>query len=137
MTKRTALHIMIGLLVPVIVMSCKTGEVDLSSCRPLVTENDNGKEISVKKGETVCVKLLARLGTGFGWQVEKSPALVKQLGKPLQFQEKKGEPGSAEFQVFQFTAQDAGKGDLELVYRRPWMKNVPPEKSFKVTLTVQ
>jgi len=138
MIKKTAVYTMIAILAAVLGgMSCKTGEIDLSACRPLVTESDNGKEIQMKKGDTICVKLRAQLGTGFGWYVEKSSPLLKQLGNPLQIQEKKGEPGSVEFQVYQFTAQGSGKGELELFYKRPWMKNVPPEKSFKVSVTIQ
>ncbi len=137
MKKRTSLCIMLGLLVSVFGwMSCKSGEIDLGSCRPLLTEDDNGKEIPVKIGETVCVKLRAQLGTGFGWQLENIPTQIQQKGKPLQFQEKKGGPGSTEFQVFQFTAREAGKADLKLVYKRPWVKDAAPEKSYKVTLSV-
>lgn len=118
-------------------ISCKSGAIDLNSCRPLVTEADNGKEFTMKKGDTICIKLRAQLGTGFGWYVEKNAPLLKQLGNPMQMQEKKGEPGAVEFQVYQFTAQDGGKGDIELFYKRPWMKNTPPERTFKVTVTVQ
>ena len=98
MIKKTAVYIMIALLATVLGgMSCKTGEIDLSACRPLVTEADSGKEIQMKAGDTICVKLRAQLGTGFGWYVEKSSSLLKQLGNPMQMQEKKGEPGSVEF----------------------------------------
>jgi inhibitor of cysteine peptidase len=138
MIKNTAVYMMIALLAAVLGgMSCKTGEIDLGACRPLVTEADNDKEIQMKTGDTICVKLRAQLGTGFGWYVEKSSPLIKQLGSPMQMQEKKGEPGSVEFQVYQFTAQGSGKGELELFYKRPWVKNVPPEKTFKVRLAIQ
>ncbi len=95
------------------------------------------QEISVKKGDTVCVKLLARLGTGFGWQVEKSSPLLKQLGNPLQIPEGKGGPGSADFQIFQFTAQEAGKAELGFAYKRAWEKKSTPEKQHRVRVIIE
>jgi len=138
MIKKTAVYILMMILAAMLGgVSCKSGEIDLSDCRPLVTEADNGKDVTMKKGDTICLKLRAQLGTGFGWYVEKSAPNLKQLGSPQQMHEKKGEPGAVEFQVYQFTAQDAGKGAIELVYKRPWVKNVQPEKSFKVSVSVQ
>lgn len=118
-------------------ISCKTAEVDLSACKQMITEDMQGKEISVKIGDTVCVKLLARLGTGFGWQVEKSSPLLKQLGNPLQIPEGKGGPGSADFQIFQFTAQEAGKAELGFAYKRAWEKKSAPEKEFGIRVSIE
>ncbi len=117
-------------------LSCKTTEVDLSGCRQIVTEDMQGKELSIKKGDTLCVKLLARLGTGFGWHVSASSPLLKQLGNPMQIPEGKGGPGSADFQVFQFTAQDAGKAELSFEYKRSWEKKQAPEKQITIRVSI-
>ncbi len=119
------------------IISCKTTEIDLSACKHLVTEDIQDKEISVKKGDTLCVKLLARMGTGFGWHVEKSSHLLKQLGNPLQIPEGKGGPGSADFQIFQFIAQEAGKAELSFVYKRVWEKKSTPEKQHLVRVIIK
>ncbi len=118
-------------------ISCKTAEVDLNACKKIVTEDMHGKEISIKKGDTLCVKLLARLGTGFGWQVETSSPLLKQLGNPLQIPEGKGGPGSADFQIFQFTAQEAGKAELAFAYKRTWEKKSTAEKQHQVRVIIE
>lgn len=119
------------------IISCKTTEVDLGGCKKMVTEDMHGKEISIKNGDMLCVKLLARLGTGFGWQLETSSPLLKQLGNPIQIPEGKGGPGSADFQIFQFVTQKAGKVDLGFAYKRVWEKKSTSEKQYQVRVIIE
>jgi predicted secreted protein len=119
-----------------VIPSCKSAEVNLSTCKKIVTAEDQGKDIAIKKGDTLCVKLIAQMGTGFSWQVEKSSPLLKQLGNPLQIPEGKGGPGSADYQIYQFTAQDTGKTILGFSYKRPWEKASAPVKSFEIRVDI-
>ena len=118
--------------------SCKSTEVDLSTCQPLITEADNGKESQMEKGSILCVRLPAQMGTGFAWQVKKITPLLKSQGDPVQISARKDEKvGGFEDQVFKFSAVEAGTGELELVYKQAWEKNQQPQKSFKVTVTIR
>ena len=44
--------------------------------------------------------------------------------------------GKTEFQVYQFTAQEVGSCKIKLNYKRRWEKNVEPEQTFEITVTV-
>jgi len=39
--------------------------------------------------------------------------------------------------TLRFEAASAGRTELELAYRRPWEKNVPPIETFKLTVVVK
>ncbi len=119
-------------------LSCRSTGIDLSNCRPLVTEADNGKETQMEKGNILCLKLPAQMGTGFAWHVKNVTPLLKSQGDPVQVPtEADKKVGGYEDQVFKFSAIEAGAGELELVYKRAWEKSVQPLKSFKVTVTIR
>ena len=43
-------------------------------------------------------------------------------------------PGSGRFQTFEFPVVGAGQGWLQLVYRRPFEKDVAPAKAWSIFL---
>ncbi len=45
--------------------------------------------------------------------------------------------GAGGTEVFTFKARTTGTATLEIGYARPFEKDVPPEKTFKVTITVK
>jgi predicted secreted protein len=99
----------------------------------LVSESDNAKAYSLKKGDIVKITLNAQLSTGYGWQVT-SLSGVEQYGE-IQVTTS-GIPGGIDVQNIMFKALKAGDGFIELKYLRPWKKDDAPLKYFKVSLTV-
>ncbi|MCX7679783.1 MAG: protease inhibitor I42 family protein [Spirochaetes bacterium] len=126
----------LALCIMMLIFSCKTKDIALNKCTQIVSENMEGKEIVLKKGDVLCVKLLAQLGTGFAWHIDKTSPLIKVTEPPLQIPEGKGGPGSADFQIFQLIAKESGKTDIRFEYKRVWEKN-PPLKRFAVAVSIE
>jgi len=82
--------------------------------------------------------LLTNPGTGYSWQIIKNdPDKLKSLGdsvlKPIEAEA----PGASENQVFRFLAQNLGSTMLELHYLRPWERNLPPLKTYKINVQIR
>lgn len=103
-----------------------------------VTEDDNGKEIQVARGDTITVRLRAQLGTGYAWYVTSGPgSLLEQSNqRPKIESDRNSGPGSSEVEVFQFTARRSGRVRLEFSYRRP-AKDSAAQKTFHVLINIQ
>lgn len=103
--------------------------------QPLTTvmDKDNNGQVQVPLGGMLVVRLDAILGTGYGWELAtvnrevlepSGPPTIEPTGTP--------QPGGVEKQVFRFRTLKAGSTSLELYYRRPWEKDVPPQKTFRL-----
>ncbi|MEW6211958.1 MAG: protease inhibitor I42 family protein [Acidobacteriota bacterium] len=103
-----------------------------------VTDKDNGKKISLAKGNTLIVRLEARPGTGYGWRVAKNDAeKLKPEGEPTEESPGKEVIDGTEYQIFRFKAVSRGTVFLELHYVRPWEKDAPPEKTWSMEAQIR
>jgi len=92
---------------------------------------------TLDRGDALVISLPATSGTGYTWQAYPvARGFVKQIGDPA-FERDSTMPGASGHQVFHFGVEGSGSGTLEMRYLRPWEKDKPPAKVFKVTLTVQ
>ena len=102
-----------------------------------ITVRENKNELMLRKGDTFVIKLERQAGTGFSWQIANNDnAVLKPKGEPSVEKSGDGKPGGTELQVFRFHAKAAGTSDLELHYLRPFDKDKPPARTFKLTLQV-
>jgi inhibitor of cysteine peptidase len=102
-----------------------------------ISLDDNGHEFTLDRGDALVISLPATSGTGYTWQAQPvAGGFVKQVGDPT-FERDSTMPGASGHQVFHFGIGGSGTGTLEMRYMRPWEKDKPPAKVFKVTLTVQ
>jgi inhibitor of cysteine peptidase len=102
-----------------------------------VSLDDNGQEFTLERGDALEVSLPATSGTGFTWQAAPiAGGIVTQVGDP-EFKGGSAMPGGSGRQVFHFARGAVGIGTLEMHYIRPWEKNTPPAKVFKIMLTVR
>ena len=116
--------------------SCST--MPVPQVPTIVTDKDNGRQIVIAKGGTLAVRLEATPGTGHSWKLVKiNPELLKALGEPT-FENSGGRiPGAIEHQVFRFEAQASGASVLEMHYLRPWEKDVPPLRIYRITVEIR
>jgi predicted secreted protein len=119
-----------------ILMSCASGPA------VTITEGDNGKTITVNRGDLFEVKLKAQLGTGYGWQQKSAPDIIEVKGAPRQAvtpgkEKDKVEAGGFELQVFTYRALKLGKGDISYEYRQPWNKGARALKTYRVSLEIK
>lgn len=103
-----------------------------------VTDKDNGKIIALSRSNLLAVKLPMSAGTGFGWTVVKNNAQqLAPVGKAEIIPGKDPKiVGGPLTQVFRFEAKKAGKSELELHYQRPFEKEKPPAKTFKIVVQI-
>ena len=100
------------------------------------TLDDDGKSFTVARGATFAIKLTAQSGTGYTWEVTKvDGAALTQTGKKVT-EGTPQTPGAAQREVFHFTAAAQGTARIELALRRPWETDMPPAKTFHVSVTV-
>ena len=103
-------------------------------------EKSNGKTVAVAMGKTVVVRLEGNITTGYSWTVKKLDGdALKQDGKVEYEPTKTARPrvGSGGTFVATFKTVKPGKATLTMAYARPWEKDTPPIKTFKVTVTVE
>ena len=102
-----------------------------------ITVKEEITELKLTKGETFELKMEAHGGTGYSWHVAKNDeAVLKLLGKPTVEKLGQPRPGGPELRVFRFHAEAIGSCDLELHYQRPFDKEKPPERTYKLTLRI-
>ena len=102
-----------------------------------VSLDDNGQEFTLERGDALEVSLPATSGTGYTWQAAPvATGIVTQVGDP-EFKSDHAMPGASGRQIFHFARGAVGMGTLEMHYLRPWEKNTPPAKVFKIMITVR
>ena len=102
-----------------------------------ISQDDNGREFTLDRGDALEISLPATSGTGYTWQAEPvAGGFVKQVGEPA-FALDSAMPGASGHQIFHFGIDASGTGTLEIRYLRPWEKGAKPAKVFKIMLIVR
>jgi predicted secreted protein len=101
-----------------------------------LTMADDGRQISLREDQTLILSLPANPSTGYRWDVVKTDQLIvtrNQEGES-QFLPASDQPGAVVYQVLRFKALAEGQNTLTLAYRRPWLRDVPPLRTFSVNV---
>jgi predicted secreted protein len=109
----------------------------------VVVVHEKDRKATVAHGEVLIVKLPAKLGTGYGWQVAKNEkSRLKIDGEPkvedIPAEDQKNvKLSGTQYQVFRFLPGEAGQDELVMEYRRPFdAAEKPPKRDFKLDVTV-
>jgi predicted secreted protein len=102
----------------------------------IVTERQNGTTVELSLGQRLVVRLATRAGTGFSWAPVAPSSGVLRLAKS---ETRRGPsiPGAAAAQIFTFVPVGPGSANVEFSYRRPWLKDRPPARSYKLRVVVR
>lgn len=138
-------QVLSGLLTVLCITTCFDIAIQATACSPnpglcsekIVTDKDNGNQVIAGKGSILTVRLKVNLSTGYSWQVVNNTSQLQLIGEPLLEQSEEGVPGKVEHQVFRFEAVTSGSSKLELNYVRPWEKDVPPVKTYRINVHVR
>ena len=92
-----------------------------------LTENSNGKMLTVSPGSLLAIKLSANPSTGFQWVPTISGGADKGLSKigstfAIPHDTPEGQAGTPGTEIQVYTAQLPGIYELKLSYERPWEK---------------
>jgi len=111
-------------------------------CKPVtikVSENDAGSTLEMKAGDSLEIILQANPTTGYRWEVASNDtSVLKNIG--IEYQADKvpsGIVGSGGKTIMRFMAIKEGETFLQLVYRRPFEKDMPPVKKFELIVVVK
>jgi len=102
-----------------------------------ITQEDNGKEISVKPGEKIRIELKELGSAGYGWYVEN---LDKEH---LEFVSKEtkviseGKVGAPVMAAWLFKAKKKGSSDIKMDYYRVWEGKDKATEHFSIKLTIE
>jgi predicted secreted protein len=105
-----------------------------------VGDSDDGSTVTVAVGDEVEVVLESNATTGYGWELGglSDPAVLERLDnvyRPAPNPERV--VGRGGWDTWRFSAAAAGTSVVRLEYRQPWMKDVEPERTFRVTVVVE
>jgi inhibitor of cysteine peptidase len=131
---KTAISALMVLLLGLgLIMACTPAAQDSLK----IGEQDAGKTVTLKMGDTLVVSLEGNVTTGFNWvPAPQEPALLQQVGEPevTPVSDLVGASGTI---VLKFKAAAAGQTLLRLDYKRPFEQDTPPVKTFEVTVIVK
>ncbi|MBL8548659.1 MAG: protease inhibitor I42 family protein [Hyphomonadaceae bacterium] len=100
-----------------------------------------GQTIAVAVGERFAVQLVGVPTAGYLWAPTTTPDFLEASGQgggpTTAAQRRPGFTGGNHWEVFYFTAKEAGSGELRLEQRRPWETGGPPANSFAVTIIAE
>lgn len=100
----------------------------------VISAADAGKTVSLALGSRLTVCLEAQPGTGFGWEPDAGSTSLLSLASVAAGHASM--PGAGQTQCLSFVAGSSGKGQLDLVYRRPWEKEIALAKRFSIGVKV-
>src|ERR1700676_3934967 len=96
-----------------------------------ISQDDNGREFALDRGDALEISLPATSGTGYVWQaLPIAGGVARPVGEPA-FALDNATPGASGHQIFHFGIESTGTGALEMLYLRPWEKGSQPAKVFK------
>jgi len=102
------------------------------------TIDDDGREMELKKGQTLVVTLEGNPTTGYSWEVADplDEQVLRQVGE-AEFKAESEALGAGGVQILRFEAVNAGQITLKLVYHRPWEKDVEPLETYSLQVVVR
>ena len=97
------------------------------------------ESVRLVKGGDLTVRLQTTPGTGFGWKLVKTDTnFLEHLGDTiLPGVVKERQVGRPQDHEFHFRALKSGVSRLEFLYARPWEKNVPPLKIYRLKVKIR
>lgn len=102
----------------------------------VVTESDDGQNVTIKVGRTIAVELIGVPTAGYMWTPVETPAFLEAAGDyggpTSSAQLEPGFAGGNHWEAFLFNVTGAGEGVLRFEQRRAWESDEPPADEFSV-----
>jgi len=101
-----------------------------------LSENDSGKTVEIRVGDELDVILPGNPTTGYVWEVSSLDSTVMRLDKS-DFFANDNAFGSGGIEIIKFQAIAAGTSVVRLIFHRSFEQNMPPLKTFEVTVIIK
>ena len=106
----------------------------------IITEDDNGKIIKIKKGESFYLRLKENPSTGYSWQLSLSKGLslfnTEYYPPDSSKSSQRLTVGASGLHSWKIKAIAKGNQQVKGIYRRSWEKETGREHTFKVDIKV-
>lgn len=117
-----------------LLMACGTQTTEPKTVK--VTEDDDNSSLDLRVTDVLEVTLESNPTTGYQWEMIGDVSYyLRQLGK-VEYEPRGNSMGSGGSNILRFEAIRTGKMKLEFVYRQPFNKEGPAEKSFGLFVTI-
>jgi inhibitor of cysteine peptidase len=97
---------------------------------------DSGTTVKMSTGEKFQIVLDANATAGYKWDITSTENPVIKLVNSA-YKVNSDLIGAGGQQIYYFAVSGKGKTKLQIVYRRPWEKDVKPVKTFDITIIGQ
>jgi len=101
-----------------------------------LTENDSGKTVEIRVDDELEVILPGNPTTGYVWEVSSLDSSILRLNKS-EFLASDKAIGSGGMEIIKFHAFASGTSEVRLIFHRPFEQNIPPLKTFEVTVIIK
>jgi inhibitor of cysteine peptidase len=137
---RSGILVLFILLVSFILAStptalCASSSTENQNQNKVITDANNGKLITLQKGQTFSLKLAENPSTGYAWQLHLSKGL--KLVSNEYVPGSSGALGASGTHVWTIKAVKNGYQQVNAVYKRPLEKTTPQDKRFKLRVIVK
>ncbi|KKG05726.1 protease inhibitor I42 family protein [Methanosarcina mazei] len=102
----------------------------------IITEAENGKSMSIKKGELFILQLSENPSTGYSWELNVSEGLNILSDRYSQEEAPEGQVGVAGIHSWTIEAVSEGSRQVNGIYKRPWENTTGTEENFTLTVEV-
>lgn len=102
----------------------------------LCDESDNNTRVILYVGDTLSIRLHSNVTTGYSWNTAELPNTLQEVDSKTE-SGKSGRLGEPGFQFFTFKAAAPGQSTLKLNYFRPFEKDSPPKKTFRLSVSIE
>ncbi len=110
--------------------------VFLAACSAPKRDTPPPASKTVTAGEQFDIRLPANPSTGFRWQVDGLDEKVVRLVDTRYEPTGPARPGAGGTDIFSFVGVAPGRGNIKLVYIRPWEKGVAPARTSEYSVDV-
>jgi inhibitor of cysteine peptidase len=101
-----------------------------------LTENDNGRSVELRAGDTVRIGLPENATTGFRWAIDRyDEGLVEPVESEPHYAA--GAVGSGGTSTFTFRGKKGGSGEIVLKHWRHWEGDASVTSRFRVRVSVK
>ena len=123
------------LVLPLILTACIKKPITTSTN---LIEEDDGKTVEIKTGNTFTVTLGGNITTGYAWEISDiDETYVIQQGEVESIYSNPGLVGAPETNIFTFRTLKEGNTKLKLKYWRSFEKHVPPIRTFNINIEIK
>lgn len=96
------------------------------------SEEDSGKTVNVKPGDSVTISLKENPSTGFSWSIDSSRGLM--LKSDIYKRPSSGLIGAGGVHDWTYLVVSSGTLTISGIYKQPWMPTTGDETAFTLTL---